>query len=150
MNTTPQRSPRQLMETYLQEVVVQGRLDLIEELAQPDMVDQANQAFNGPPGRAGLVAHAKGFRRNIDDLSVTIDQIVAGGEEVMAQWSFTGRLVGPWLGQAPTGEEISCTVFSFFRLRDGLIDHYRVWLHASLDRPVVFDSANPASLLAAS
>jgi predicted ester cyclase len=94
------------------------------------------------------VAHAKGFRRNIDDLSVTIDQIVAGGEEVMAQWSFTGRLVGPWLGQTPTGDEISCTAFSFFRLRDGLIDHYRVWLHANLDRSVVFDSANPHLLQA--
>ncbi len=149
MTSTPKRTPRQVMQTYLEEVVVNGRLELIEELAQPDMVDQANQAFNGPPGRDGLVAHAKGFRRNITDVSVTIDQIVADEDEVMAQWSFTGTLVGPWLGRTPTGDAISCTAFSFFRLREGLIDHYRAWLHANLDVPVVFDSAHPESLLSA-
>ncbi len=143
MATHPKRTPRELMEAYLTEVVINGRLELIDELAQPDMVDEANQAFNGPPGRAGLVAHAKGFRRNISDLKVSIDQLVAGEDDVMARWSFTGRLVGPWLGSTPTGEEVSCTAFSFFRIRDGLIDHYRVWLHAMLDEPVVFDSANP-------
>ncbi|WP_281018214.1 MULTISPECIES: ester cyclase [unclassified Minwuia] len=148
MTSTPQRTPRQVMEAYLMEVVTNGRLDLIEELAQPDMVDEANQAFNGPPGRAGLVAHAKGFGRNISDLSVTVDQIVAGEDDVMAKWTFTGKLNGPWLGQTPTGKIFSCTAFSFFRLRDGLIDHYRVWLHANLDTPVVFDSANPQALLA--
>lgn len=148
MTSTPQRTPRQVMETYLEEVVTNGRLELIEELAQPDMIDEANQAFNGPPGRAGLVAHAKGFRRNISGLSVTVNEIVAGDDAVMAKWTFTGKLTGPWLGQTPTGKEFSCTAFSFFRLRDGLIDHYRVWLYANLETPVVFDSANPQALLA--
>ena len=75
------------------------RDELIAELAQPDMVDEANQAFGGPPGRDGLIAHAKGFRRHIGALKVTIDQIVAGNDEVMAQWSFTGSHIGPWMGQ---------------------------------------------------
>jgi hypothetical protein len=39
-----------LMRTYLEEVVAKARLELIEELAYPDMVDEANQAFSGPPG----------------------------------------------------------------------------------------------------
>lgn len=61
------RTPAETMTTYLTDVVQEGRLDLIEELAQPDMVDEANQAFGGPPGRDGLVAHVVGFRRNVDD-----------------------------------------------------------------------------------
>jgi len=137
-------TPTQLMETYLLEVAVNGRLELIEQLAQPDMVDEANQAFGGPPGRDGLVAHVVGFRRNVADLRVTIDRIVAGRDEVMARWSFTGRHVGPWLGRAPTGREISGTVFSFFDLADGRISRYRLWLHAMFDEPVVFDSSRPA------
>ena len=74
----PEMTPELLMRTYLDEVVAQGRLELIEELANADMVDEANQAFGGPPGRAGLVAHVKGFRRNIGNLQVTVDRIVAG------------------------------------------------------------------------
>ena len=133
-------TPAELMETYLLEVVANGRLDLIEELANPDMVDEANQAFDGPKGRAGLIAHVKGFRRHIGDLSITIDRIVAGTDDVMAQWSFTGKHVGPWLGRAPTGKEISGTVFSFFHLKDGRLDRYGLWLCAHFDEPVIIDT----------
>ena len=91
--------PKQLMRTYLEEVVNNGQLDLIDELAHRDVVDEANQAFNGPPGRAGLVAHVKGFRRNIDALDITITRIVGDDTTVMSWWSFTGIHAGPWLGQ---------------------------------------------------
>jgi len=137
-------TPAQLMEAYLLEVVRNGRIEVIERLAQPDMVDEANQAFGGPPGRDGLVAHVVGFRRNVGDLQITIDRIIAGRDEVMARWSFTGKHVGPWLGRAPTGRDISGTVFSFFDLTDGRISRYHLWLHAVFDEPVVFDSSHPA------
>ena len=140
---TMSRTPSQIMETYLTEVVQDGRLELIEGLAQPDMVDEANQAFGGPPGRDGLVAHVVGFRRNVGDLRLSVDRIVAGTDEVMAWWSFTGTHIGPWLGRKPTDEAISGTAFSFFDLVDGRISRYRVWLHARLDEPVVFDSSHP-------
>lgn len=133
-----------IIRTYLSEVVQNGKLELIDELAQPDMVDEANQAFDGPPGRDGLVAHVVGFRRNVSDLQLTIDRVVAGRDEVMAWWSFTGTHVGPWLGVEPTGSEISGTVFSFFDLDDGKISRYRVWLHALLGEAVVFDSSRPS------
>ena len=136
-------TPAQLMETYLVEVVGNGRLDLIEHLARPDMVDEANQAFGGPPGRDGLVAHVVGFRRNVGDLAVTVERVVAGTDEVMAWWSFTGTHVGPWLNRTPTGRPISGTAFSFFELVEGTVSRYRVWLHAALDEPVVFDSSRP-------
>ena len=130
--------PTTLMRTYLQEVVGRGRLELIDELARPDMVDEANQAFGGPPGRAGLVAHVKGFRRNIDNIVVTIERVEGGGDSVMGWWSFTGTHVGPWLDKTPTGQAIGGTVFSFFDLVDGQISRYRLWLHAGFDEPVVF------------
>ena len=136
-------TPHRLMERYLIEVGLQGDLSVVDELAHPDMVDEANQAFGGPPGRDGLVAHVVGFRRNVGNLDVTIDDIVAGDDEVMAQWSFTGTHDGPWLGRTPTGNEISGTVFSFFTLRDGLISHYRLWLVAHFPETVIFDSSNP-------
>lgn len=141
------RTPEQLMETYLREVVGNGRLALIEALAQPDMVDEANRAFGGPPGRDGLVAHVVGFRRNVGELRLTVERIVAGPDAAMAWWSFTGTHEGPWLGRAPTGRAISGTVFSFFDLEGGRIARYRVWLCALFDgEPVVFDSSRPPSL----
>ena len=136
-----ERTPHEVMHTYLHEVGAQGRLDLIDELAWPDMVDEANQAFGGPAGRAGLVAHVTGFRRNVTDLEMTVVEIVAADDAVMAHWRFVGTHAGPWLGRPPTGRRISGEVFSFFTLREGRISHYRLWLAASFPKLVVFDSS---------
>ena len=131
------------METYLIEVGQNGRLELIETIAQPDMVDEANRAFGGPAGRDGLIAHVKNFRRQIGELKLEIKQIVGNENEVMAHWFFTGIHRGPWLRREATGKEVSADVFSFFTLKDGLISYYRLWLHAMIDGPVIFDSSCP-------
>ena len=132
-----------LMETYLTEVAQNGRLDLIKTIAQPDMIDEANRAFGGPVGRDGLIAHVKTFRSQIGQLKLEIKQIVGNENEVMAHWFFTGIHRGPWLRREATGKEVSADVFSFFTLKDGLISHYRLWLHAMIDGPVIFDSSCP-------
>ena len=131
------------METYLIEVGQNGRLELIETITQPDMVDEANRAFGGPAGRNGLIAHVKKFRSQIGELKLEIRQIVGNENEVMAHWSFTGIHRGPWLRREATGKEVSADVFSFFTLKDGLISYYRLWLHAMIDEPVIFDSSCP-------
>ena len=132
-----------LMETYLVEVGQNGRLDLIKTIAQPDMIDEANRAFGGPDGRDGLIAHVKTFRSQIGQLKLEIKQIVGNENEVMAHWFFTGIHRGPWLRREATGKEVSADVFSFFTLKDGLISYYRLWLHAMIDGPVIFDSSCP-------
>lgn len=134
-------TPEQLLRSYLQDVVVGGRLELVDELAHPDMVDEANRLFGGPSGRAGLVAHAKAFRRHIEDVQVSIERIVGNDDSAMAWWSFSGIHAGPWLGRAPTGERIEVTVFSCFDVMDGRISRYRLWLCAEFDEPVVFDTS---------
>lgn len=133
--------PVLLMQTYLEEVVAQGRLELIEAMSQPDMVDEANQAFGGPPGRAGLVAHVKGFRRAVGDLQVTVNRIVAADDGVMAWWSFTGLHTGHWLGRPPSGLAVRGTVFSLFDLLDGRISRYRLFLHAEFPESVILDTS---------
>ena len=134
---------KKLMEMYLMEVGQNGRLDLIETIAQPDMIDEANRAIGEPAGRDGLVAHVKTIRRQIGELKLEIKQIVGNENEVMAHWFFTGIHRGPWLGREATGGNMSADVFSFFTLKEGLISYYRLWLHAMLDIPVIFDSSLP-------
>lgn len=143
MSIASTRTPTEIMITYLDEVGAKMRYHLIDEIAHEDMVDEANQAFGGPQGRAGLVAHVKGFHKNIADRDAQVHQIIGDEDKVMAHWSFTGRHTGPWLGRAPTGKMISANVFSFFALKDGLISRYRLWMCTEMDEVVIFDSANP-------
>ena len=139
--TGPNYSSTRLMRVFLEDVVKSGRLDLIDEMSNIDMIDEANLAFGGPPGRDGLIAHVKGFRRNITEREISIQRIVGNETEVMAWWSFAGNHSGPWLGVAPTNEPITGTVFSFFTLRNDRIQLYKLWLHATLNPPVTFDSS---------
>ena len=123
------------------EAGLKGDLSVLEDIAQPDMVDEANLVFGGPAGREGLVQHVVGFRRAVADLEIKIKRIVPGDNEIMAWWSFGGTHVRPWLGREPSGKPISGNVFSFFDLRDGKISRYRLWLNAELaDESVSFDS----------
>ncbi len=145
---TSGRSPVALVRSYLEEVVAQGRLELVEELALPDMVDEANQAFGGPPGRAGLVAHVRGFRRHLDGPRIEIRRIVGGPQSAMAWWAFTGTHAGPWLGRPPTGRPVRGDVFSFFDLADGRIARYRLFMVAEFPERVILDTSRPGAGLA--
>lgn len=129
------------MRVYLEDIVAAGHLTLIESISNADMIDEANMAFGGPPGRDGLIAHVKGFRKHIENLEVAVKKIVGDDNEVMAWWSFKGNHTGPWMGIPPTGEFITGTVFSFFSLTNGRIARYKLWLHAELNPPVTFDSS---------
>jgi predicted ester cyclase len=129
-----------LMRSYLEDVARDQQLELLEGMAHPDMIDEANLAFGGPQGRDGLIAHVRGFHRNIDQLQLEIKEIVGSRSRVMAWWSFSGIHAGPWLGIKPTKERFTANVFSFFALKDGLIERYRLWLQAELNPPVTFDS----------
>ena len=133
-------SSTQLMQTYLEQVVGQGRLELIDALFCDDVIDEAAMAFGAPAGRAAVVAHVKGFRKHLDTPTVTIEQIVGQQDRVMAHWTFSGTHNGPWLNQPATGKPITGTVFSFFTLTQGRVSRYRLWLHANFDKPLVFDS----------
>jgi hypothetical protein len=50
---------QQIMRTYLKEVVAKGRLELIPEIANETMVDDASALRGGPPGRERSSATSK-------------------------------------------------------------------------------------------
>ncbi|MDE0422389.1 MAG: ester cyclase [Gammaproteobacteria bacterium] len=67
----------EVMRRYLTEVVAQGKLELIDELAAEDMVDHTQTI----PGRAGLVAHVKSFRERNRDVELNVERIIASDDE---------------------------------------------------------------------
>ncbi len=130
----------QIMRTYLEEVGIKRRLDLIPEIAAEDMVDEVIAAEGGPPGREGLVAHVMGFHATFPEFTVTIRKILANDDEVMAWWTFEGSPVTEFWGVPPTGNSVSGHVFSFFSITDGKISRYRFFIHVGFDTPVSFDT----------
>lgn len=118
----------EVMRRYLKEVVEGGYLDLLDELAAEDMVDHTAVAAGWGTGRPGLVRHVTYFRQVVPDLTVTVERVIASGDEVVGVWRVRGTHSGELFGFPATGRELEWTNASIFRVRDGrIVDYTGVW-----------------------
>ena len=116
----------EIMRRYLTEVVAQGKLELLPELAAEDMEDHTNDT----PGRAGLMQHVTGFRSAIPDLELELERIIASDDGVVGLWTWTGTPAREFFGVPPTGVKVSCKVASVFQIKDGMLADYVVFADA--------------------
>jgi steroid delta-isomerase-like uncharacterized protein len=61
------------------------------------------------------------FLAAFPDLAVSVDDILAEGDEVAARWTWSGTHQGEMMGLPPTGKRVSATGTSFHRLASGQI-----------------------------
>ena len=115
---------------FYEEVLNQGNLDLIDEIAAADMVDHGAVANGWESGQAGFRHHAEWFRGVFPSGHVTVDQLVAEGEWVVVFWTATGTQTQPLFGMPATGKQVSVSVVTTVRVRDGKIVEY----HSRPDR----------------
>lgn len=130
----------QIMRTYLEEVLVNERLDLIPEIANEDMIDEVTAGAGGPPGRDGLVAHVNSFFNSFSDRKITIRRIVANDDEVMAWWTGDGIPTGNPGAVVSGRESLTAHAFSFFDIRDGKISRYRLFAYFGSEPPIAVDT----------
>jgi predicted ester cyclase len=117
-----------VMRCYLTEVVAQGKLELLDNIAAEDMVDHTAVAAGWGTGRSGLEMHVRYFRQCVPDLQITLDRVIASQDEVVGVWRVRGTHSGVLFGIPPTGKLIEWTNASIFRLRDGkIVDYTGVW-----------------------
>ena len=110
----------EVMNLYLDDILSQRKLDVIDQIAAEDMRDWSETI----PGRAGLVHHVHEFFRIFPDVEVKILRIVADEDQVVGIWRYKGVAVAEYWGVKPNGTPIAVTVVSTFRLVDGLIKDY--------------------------
>ena len=74
--------------------------------------------FKGPEGEAQVI---KINRAAFPDLHLTIDEIVAEGDRLVARNTAMGTFTGELMGIAPTGKRFTMTAAVFVRYVDGKI-----------------------------
>jgi steroid delta-isomerase-like uncharacterized protein len=110
---------------YYDEVLNQGKLELLGDLAIPDYVEHSPFPGQdvGLPGlrhRAGLLWAA--FRPQF-----ILDDLIAEGDRVVVRWTNHGMHQGEFLGMPATGRSFTITGMDIHRLRDGkLAEHWDV------------------------
>ena len=113
------RENKALVQRYIETVWNVGDLAAIDVMVDPDVVNHADP--KPMPGRdrwRHAVLHLRGA---FPDIRITIRQLVAEDELVVAYVGMRGTHQGTLAGVAPTGKVIAWEEMHLFRVRDGRI-----------------------------
>lgn len=98
-----------LVRRLVDEVMNQGRLEVVEEIYSPAMATRA-RAWIAP------------FLESFTDVEMRVVELVAEGDRVVGRFSCSGTHVGPWRGHEPTQKRFTDVAEVYiFRFRDGRI-----------------------------
>ena len=87
------------------EGVVNGNLDVIDEVMANDVVDHDPAPFQGP-GPEGFKEFFGYMRNAFPDMNIEPERLVATDDDVAVAYTLTGTHQGEFLGVEPTGRAI--------------------------------------------
>ncbi len=61
------------------------------------------------------------YRGAFPDMNITMEDMVAEGDKVVARWTAQGTNTGEIMGMPPTGKAFKATGMNMFRLNDGKV-----------------------------
>ena len=107
------------------EVLTKKNWALVDELIAPDF----REHVGGEVRRVGVEGFtAARLRRNaaFPDWTVTVDDIIAEGDKVVARATGQGTHLGEYMGIPPTGKRIKVSWIAIYRIADGkLAEHWQ-------------------------
>ena len=116
-----------LVRRLVEEVINQGNVSVIDELAMPDFVEHEELPPGIPPGLEGSKAMFTMLRSGFPDLNATIEHLIAEGDEVVLHMTWRGTHTGEFMGIPPTGNSISVNVIDIMRVAEGkFVEHWGV------------------------
>ena len=117
---TPEEN-KAIIRRFYDEVMGQGRVQVLDEIMDPDFVDHGEALFGSPRGRDVLGQAIAGSHSILTGLSVNLEDIIAEGEMVGVRGTMRCVHQGTFLGVAGTGHELSWKGLAMFRIVNGKI-----------------------------
>src|SRR4030081_1449905 len=108
---------RQTIVRLFDEVVNQGRLEVLDEIAWPDHLEH-HPLPGQTQGREGLKQRASMVRAAVNP-HFTLEHVLADGDKVAVMWTNRGTHAAEWFGIPATGKTIVTQGVDIFLLRDG-------------------------------
>lgn len=114
---------KQTVRDFVDEVLADGRVDNLDELVAPDFVSHTWGMTEA--GREQLRDTTPQMHRLLTDVMMTIDDLVAEGDRVVARLTSSATPKGEFMGVPAAGKRYTIGEFHLFRLRDGqLVEHW--------------------------
>jgi predicted ester cyclase len=98
------------------EVINEGRLELVDELFDPEFTSETPQ---GTLDRDGFKQYVLGWRAGFPDIHCDVDDLIEEGDRVAWSVRAKGTHTGEFMGIAPTGRTIDFDSLNIGQFRDG-------------------------------
>ena len=108
------------MRRFAEEVVQNGNFAVLDELVAPNFVDH-NPGPGQAPGAEGIKQFFTAMHAAVSDLRVSVEQILAEGDKVVAHVSISGKHTGELMGIPPSGKEVVMRVSDLVRIENGQV-----------------------------
>lgn len=109
----------QLLARYVREVWDEGDLDALERFLSPDFKRHVSPTLP-PLDRDGQIERLRGFRSAFPDITLTVEDLVAGDDRVAFRSTIRGTHRGPLAGMAPTEKQITVALVDIVRIESEL------------------------------
>jgi predicted ester cyclase len=108
---------RKLVARFYDEVLNQGQVELLDELAARDFVEHGTPPL--PPGLDGFKEFVGQVVERFPDFHFTVHEWIVEGDRVVVRGSAAGTHSGPFLGIEATGRRVTWTAIHIWRIADG-------------------------------
>ncbi|MYB41769.1 MAG: ester cyclase [Chloroflexi bacterium] len=138
---TDTEANKALVRRFFDEVMNEGKVDLVDEIFAPEYVNR--HAHPGQqPGPDGVRQLVTNVRRAFPDLVETVDDLVAEGDRVGLRLTLRGTHLGAFRGAEATGRRVEVMGMAIVRIADDRIaegwfffDREAMWEQLGIDPP---------------
>jgi len=115
-----------IMRRYFEEAWNQGKLEVLDEIIDPNYINHSPGLPNPPPGPDGLKPIITAIRNGFPDLHFQIEDIVVSDNKVAVRCTMQGTHQGELFGMSPTGKTVKVNQMQIEWIKDGkIIEHWR-------------------------
>lgn len=118
---------RALFRRFTERIVNEGDLGAADELLAPDFVTHEELPPGIPSGPEGVKQLFQMMRTGFPDLRMSIEDMVAEQDRVVARLTFRGTHRGEFMGMPATGRPVEYQAIDIMRVHEGkLAEHWGV------------------------
>jgi len=107
---------KQVIQRMFDEVINEGKLDLVDELFDPEFTSETPQ---GTLDRDGFKQYVADWRQGFPDIRCEVDDLIEEGNHIAWSVRATGTHTGEFMGIPATGRTVDFDSLNIGELRDG-------------------------------
>jgi len=133
-----------LFRRLVEEVFNKGNVSTIDEFLAPNFVEREVLPPGTPSGREGVKQLTMMFRTAFPDFNVSIDDMIAEGDKIVARTTWSGTQKGDFMGIPSSGKRVSFDVIDIIRISEGKgVEHWGVMDSSALMQQLGVIPAGP-------